>query len=192
MSVKSYGLWVKLMTVTSDNINLKSQVITREFETVFSEHWSQVYGVIFRLIGDQDEAQDLALETFWRYYRKPPASSDNLGGWLYRVAVNLGYNALRTRKRRLQRELAANATEMEHESSSDPEQALIIAEQRSSVQFVLTQMKPRSAKLLVLRYSGLNYAEIAEVLNMKATSVGKSLTRAQDEFETLYRRFEGG
>jgi len=57
---------------------------------------------------------------------------------------------------------------------------------------VLAQMKPRSAKLLVLRYSGLNYGELAAVLKMKPSSVGKSLTRAHDEFKTLFDQFEGG
>ena len=46
-------------------------------------------------MGDADEAQDLALETFWRLYSSPPRRTENVGGWLYRVALRLGYNALR-------------------------------------------------------------------------------------------------
>ena len=93
------------MTVTADRINFNAQHVAGELETVFEEHWSRVYNVVFRLVGDQDEAQDLALETFWQYYRKPPAKRENLSGWLYRVALNLGFNALRARKRRSQYEV---------------------------------------------------------------------------------------
>ena len=63
-----------------------------QFETIFLENWPRVYGLLFRLVGDQAEAEDLALETFMRLYQRPPVNNPalNLGGWLHRVAVNLG------------------------------------------------------------------------------------------------------
>jgi RNA polymerase sigma-70 factor (ECF subfamily) len=180
------------MTVTADRINFNAQHVAGELETVFEEHWSRVYNVVFRLVGDQDEAQDLALETFWQYYRKPPAKQENLSGWLYRVALNLGFNALRARKRRSQYEAEAGDKVIEDGQVPEPEQEIILAEQRKEVQDILGQMKPRSAQLLVLRYSGFTYAELAAVLKIKPTSVGKMLARAQDEFETLFNQGEGG
>ena len=180
------------MTVTSENIKFKAKSIPQEFETVFADQWSRVYNVIFHLVGDQDEAQDLALETFWRYHNKPPAKSENIAGWLYRVAVNLGFNALRSRKRRLHYEIEAGSKSIEEGQPPGPEQEIIVAEQRKQVQDVLRQMKPRSAKLLVLRYSGLTYKELVIVLKINPGSVGKMLARAQDEFEALFKGVEGG
>jgi DNA-directed RNA polymerase specialized sigma24 family protein len=52
-------------------------------------------------------------------------------------------------------------------------------------------MKPRSAKILTLRYSGLSYAEVAAAMKVKPSSVGKLLARAEDEFEKIYRRSQG-
>jgi RNA polymerase sigma-70 factor (ECF subfamily) len=52
-------------------------------------------------------------------------------------------------------------------------------------------MKPRSAKLLVLRQSGLSYKELATVIKVKPSSVGKLLARAEDEFEKIYRQLRG-
>ena len=75
---------------------------------------------------------------------------------------------------------------------SEPEQEIILAEQRKEVQDILRQMKPRSAQLLVLRYSGFTYAELAAVLKINPNSVGKMLARAQDEFETLFNQGDGG
>ena len=72
-----------------------------EFDAVFLENWQTVYRVLVRLVGDPAEAEDLALETFWQLYHRPPVNSNGLGGWLYRVAMNLGLNAIRARKRRL-------------------------------------------------------------------------------------------
>jgi DNA-directed RNA polymerase specialized sigma24 family protein len=52
-------------------------------------------------------------------------------------------------------------------------------------------MKPRSAKLLVLRHSGLSYKELAAAVKVKPSSVGKLLARAEDEFERIYRQLLG-
>jgi DNA-directed RNA polymerase specialized sigma24 family protein len=38
-----------------------------DFEHIFHQYWERIYGVLFRLTGDPDEAEDLALETFYRY-----------------------------------------------------------------------------------------------------------------------------
>ena len=180
------------MTVTADKINFNAQHAAGELETVFEDHWSRVYNVVFHLVGDQDEAQDLALETFWQYYRKPPIKQENLSGWLYRVALNLGFNALRARKRRSHYEIEAGGKEIEELQALEPEQEILLAEQRKEVQDILGQMKPRSAQLLILRYSGLTYAELAAVLKINPASVGKMLARAQDEFEALFNLGKGG
>src|SRR5512143_140799 len=92
-----------------------------EFDRIFIEHWPRVYAVLVRLVGDRDEAEDLALETFWRLHRHPPGTGvQGLGGWLYRVASNLGLNALRARKRRVQHELEAGRQALERQAGSDP------------------------------------------------------------------------
>jgi RNA polymerase sigma-70 factor (ECF subfamily) len=163
------------MSVTADKINIRAQSLSSDFEQVFIDHWSMVYQVILRLVGDRDEAQDLALETFWQLYNRPPAIQENLPGWLYRVALNLGGSLLE-----------------EDKLPPLPEDELVIAERRTEVQEVLSKMKPRSAKLLILRHSGMTYAQLAEVLEIKPTSVGKMLARAQDEFEALFNQVEGG
>ena len=180
------------MAVTAEKIKFKAQNNAGQFEAVFDDHWSHIYNIIFRLVGDQDEAQDLALETFWQYYRKPPARQENISGWLYRVAVNLGFNALRARKRRSHYETEAGGQVIEEKSAPDAEQELILAERRRDVREVLERMKPRSANLLILRYSGLTYAELAAALQLKPSSIGKMLARAQAEFEALFNQGEGG
>jgi RNA polymerase sigma-70 factor (ECF subfamily) len=188
----SYRFWVTLMIVTAKKIDIEAQDFELDFERVFNQHWSRVYNVLFRLVGDPAEAQDLALETFWEYYRNPPASQKNVNGWLYRVAVNTGFNALRSRKRRAHYELEAGLKDIDQKSPPEPEQEILLAEKRSRIQSVLSQMKTRSAQLLILRYSGLNYRELAEALNINPTSVGKLLARAREEFVSHYDQLEGG
>jgi RNA polymerase sigma-70 factor (ECF subfamily) len=161
------------------------------FEAAFNEHWARVYGVLFRLVGEQAEAEDLALEVFWRLYSRPPRSADNLGGWLYRVAANLGLNALRARKRRKGYEQQAGQEAVSLTYPLDPGEQAERAEQRRLVQAALAKLKPRSAQALVLRHSGLSYAEIATALNLPASSVGTLLARAEEAFEKAYREIGG-
>jgi RNA polymerase sigma-70 factor (ECF subfamily) len=161
------------------------------FEATFEEHWAQVYGVLFRLVGDRVEAEDLALETFWRLYTRPPRSRNNLGGWLYRVATNLGLNALRARQRRAGYEQQAGREALVLSHNPDPADETERAERRRLVRTVLAHLKPRSAQLLTLRHSGLSYAEIAAALRLPASSVGTLLARAELEFEKAYREIGG-
>lgn len=180
------------MTVTSKDIHIGAFSTEYDFETVFQEQWSQVYSVIFRLVGDRAEAEDLALETFWKLYRNPPSRAENLNGWLYRVAVNQGLNALRARKRRSQYEDQAGAQILDEYPSLQPENEIERTEQRQEVREVLGRMKPRSAKLLVLRQSGLSYKELAVIVKVKPSSVGSLLARAEGEFEQIYHQLRGG
>jgi RNA polymerase sigma-70 factor (ECF subfamily) len=56
------------------------------------------------------------------------------------------------------------------------------------VRSVLGHMRPRSAQALILRHSGLSYAEVADAIGIPPGSVGTLLARAEKEFERLYRR----
>lgn len=185
------------MTVTTDNAQCEQARAEQDtavaFEAIFHAHWTRVYAVLFRLVGDRAEAEDLALEVFLRLYRRPPARErgDSLCGWLYRVATNLGFNALRARKRRQRYEQEAGRLALEVASGHDPEVEAERAEEREQVRSVLARMKPRSAQLLILRHSGLSYAELAAAFGVSPGSIGTMLARAEREFEAQYRALEG-
>jgi RNA polymerase sigma-70 factor, ECF subfamily len=157
-----------------------------DFDATFLAHWQPIYRALVRLVGDPAEAEDLALETFWQLYDRPPTQADRIGGWLYRVATNLGLNALRARKRRAQHEQHAARWEIESRVS-DPAQALADEEERTRVRMVLSTMETRQAQLLLLRHSGMAYKELADALGVSANSIGTLLVRAEREFEKRYR-----
>jgi RNA polymerase sigma-70 factor (ECF subfamily) len=162
------------------------------FEALFQEHWQKVFEVLYRLVGDPDEAQDLALEAFWRLYSRPPRDDRNLAGWLYRVASNLGLNALRAARRRMHHEGQTGRLESEFASPPNPASESERLEERRQVRLVLAQMDSRSARLLILRHSGLSYAELASVIGLSPASIGTLLARAERDFERRYRAMEGG
>jgi RNA polymerase sigma-70 factor, ECF subfamily len=160
-----------------------------EFEALFQEHWASVYRILQRLVGDPAEAEDLALEAFLRLYRHKQKQPDdqNAGGWLYQVASRLGLNSIRDWKRREQYELAAGRYALQETARLSPADLLAQEEERRQVRLVLARMNERQSQLLVLRYSGFSYKEIAGALNLAPASIGPLLVRAEREFEKQYR-----
>lgn len=159
------------------------------FESLFLEHWTRVYRLLYRLVGDPAEAEDLALEAFVRLYEKAPLqrSEFNPGGWLHRVATNLGLHSIRSWKRREHYELTAGKYALEENPEDRPAEILAEQEERRLVRLTLAQMNERQSQLLVLRHSGFSYQEIADTLDLAPTSIGPLLVRAEREFEKRYR-----
>ena len=181
------------MAVTINPVKAKtvrSPEETAAFEVAFREHWQKVCRLLTRMIGDHAEAEDLALETFWQLYHKPPKDGSNLLGWLYRVATNLGYNALRSRKRRQNYEEQAGHLDLQSTRDVNPAEATEKAEQRALVREALSRMKPRSAQILILRHNDFSYAEIARALQVSPGSVGTLIARAEQEFEQHYQTLD--
>ncbi len=183
------------MAVTSTKVARVQPAAVQDVEaaalqTAFDTHWAWVCRTLYRLVGDWDEAEDLALEVFYRLHRRPPREPEASGSWLYRVAVNVGLNALRARQRRRRYEEAAGALALQQAMPDDPAIEVEQREAQARVRQVLTQLPPRSAQLLMLRHNGLAYAEIAAVLNVSPGSVGTLLARAEKEFERRYTKLE--
>jgi RNA polymerase sigma factor (sigma-70 family) len=167
----------------------KAESDSRDFETQFAEYWAYVYRILHRLVGDPAEAEDLALETFLRLYQRSPFKEDGfqLGGWLYRVATNLGLRSIRSYKRRERYEIEAGRFALEESPETRPAVLHEQAEQQDLARQALAKMNERQAQLLTLRYSGLSYKEIAGILGLSPTSIGPLLVRAECEFEECYR-----
>ncbi|MCJ7660760.1 MAG: sigma-70 family RNA polymerase sigma factor [Anaerolineales bacterium] len=183
------------VTVTAEDLQTKSVWSSSQspkFEDAFNEHWDRVYEVLFRIVGERAEAEDLSLETFLRLYNRPPKfeSWEKLAGWLYRVATNLGFNALRSRKRRSRYEEEAGHLAMDVHAAPDPAKEAERLEEIQRVRQILSLMKPRDAKLLILRNSGFSYTELAVTLEVAPGSIGTLLVRAEADFEKRYRRID--
>jgi len=160
--------------------------IPADFDLVFQDHWTRVYSVVYRIVGDHAEAEDLALETFLRLHQKPPRDQANIISWLYRVATNKALNALRSRGRRGGYETEAGLIDLEKASSIDPAVEAERTEDQRRVRQALSIMRKRSAKILILRYSGFSYSEIAETVGLSPSSIGTMLARAESDFKRRY------
>jgi RNA polymerase sigma-70 factor, ECF subfamily len=166
------------------------------FETIFREHYAQVFATAYRLLGSASEAEDAAQEAFLRLYEHPlPAGRDhNLRGWLLRVTTNLAYNALRSRGRRRLREERASAVraaaEAESVDQAVSDDSAAAADTAVKVRAVLARLAERQVQLLLLRQAGLSYAGLAGALGVAPGSIGTLLARAERAFRDLYGELE--
>jgi len=158
------------------------------FETIFYEHWSSIHRFIARMVVDPSEAEDLALETFVRLHKHHPEKQNgfNTRGWLYKVATNLALQSIRSFKRRENYELNAGRNALEETHDQQPSNIFAEKEEQHLVRMALGQMNTRHAELLVMRYSGMAYKDVAQALNLSPTSIGPLLLRAEREFEKRY------
>ena len=160
------------------------------FEAIYQQHRLRIYGVLVRLLRDQDEAEDVTQQVFLKlYHAQPhqlPDDAHKLTGWLYRVALNEGYNSLRSKKRRAGWHEKLNRLWVGRRSA--PDSAHIIERQaaQQQVRDILAEMKPREANLLLLRHAGLSYKELASALDVPDSSIGSLLTQARRKFAKKY------
>ena len=161
---------------------MEIQADSFDFEAFFHAHYARIARVIARVVGDRARAEDLAAEAFWKLWRTPAAHGEKAGGWIYRTAVRLGLNDLRSGRRRDHYESLAN----DPPAVVTPEQAHAAAEERKQVRRILGLLPERQAELLILRSSGLSYEELAEALGLNPASVGTLLARAQQAFRKEY------
>jgi RNA polymerase sigma-70 factor, ECF subfamily len=163
---------------------------THSFSLLFHRHYDRVYGLLYRLVGTRAEAEDLAQDVFLKLYRHRFAArrEHNVSAWLYRVAMNAGYNALRSRQRRWRRDTVLLPDPTDAEPA--PAEAAAQAETQAAVRAALAKLPQRDAQLLLMRQMGFTYEELAEACSVAPSSVGTLLRRASEAFRAAYEREE--
>jgi len=158
-------------------------------EALFREHYGRIVSMLTRLTGDRAHSEEIASDVFHKLSQRPGLleSREDLTAWIYKVATNAGFDALRTNSRRRKREEAAAAEGFHIAGAPSALDDMLAEERRGRVRDVLESLKPRDAQLLLLRASGLAYRELAGTLGVEATSVGTMLARAEADFERRYR-----
>ena len=153
-----------------------------DFDALFTRFYARLARLLYRVTGDIGHAEEVASEAFWRLYRRPPATSINLEGWLYRTGVRLALDELKKRRRRGRYESLASL----FGAAPNPHKALEQSDEAARVRRVLGALKSEHAAMILLRSEGLTYAEVAATLGLNQASVGALLARAEDAFRKEY------
>ncbi len=167
------------------------------FSAIYERYERPIYGLVYRLMGNPDDAFDITQDVFVKAYKALSKTSPdlNLSAWLHRIASNACMDVLRRRKivRWLPWDPGEHANITPAGDQDEPEKRLAGRETREQVQAVLNQMSERYRLCLVLReYQDLSCEEIAEVLGTSRQAVKSMLFRAREQFREIYERVEAG
>jgi RNA polymerase sigma-70 factor, ECF subfamily len=167
------------------------------FALLVRRYEHKLHRVLTRLIRDPEDARDLAQETFWRVYVHLPRfdTGRRFGPWLFRVAVNLGLDWIRHRKRKMPLAAAIDRTPLHDYSTfeipdADPHLQVELAQE---VQFILELMPVSYRTILVLRdLEGFSSSEVAAIIGRRESTVRWKLAIARDKFREIWDRRQDG
>jgi RNA polymerase sigma-70 factor (ECF subfamily) len=161
----------------------------KAFATLIRRFQDRVLGLAYRYLGDRDAAEDLAQEAFLRVYkaRERYEPRAKFSTWLYRIVVNLCLNELRWRRGKKALALAVSTEtssnlniEMADEEEPQPHQALENEELALKIQEIIAGL-PENQRIAILlnKYEGLSYQEVADAMETSVMAVKSLLTRAR-------------
>ena len=169
-------------------LKVASTTTVDRFDALFTLFYPQLFGLVYRVLGDRMETEDTLQETFLKLADEPQLQSrpdPEVSAWLRRVSLNLAFNRIRSERRASARtERAARLEPPELHESDDAERR----EQQEEVRRALAELPQRQRECLLLRHSGYSYVEIAATLEIALGSVGVLLSRAERAFSVIYRR----
>lgn len=147
-----------------------------DLDEVFRREYQRVVAVAARVLGSRDQAEDVAQEVFLSFGRSSvPAGAAR--GWLCVASAHTALNLLRSGRRRASREHSAAAPD--GAVVADVAEAVVSLEERRLVRVGLARLPRKQALALVLRHSGLSYADVAAALDVSPGSVGTTVRRAE-------------
>jgi len=196
------------------NINLDDAVLVEQcrrgdsaaMERLILKYQNRIYNVILKICANPDDAAELTQETFVKIIE----NIDRFEGrssfytWAFRIAVNLTYNYCQRSVKLGQRSLDANDDEHNQQAKAqlkeflmddslpDPAVAVQNKELCEIVAKTLMQLDDAQRTVIILRdIEGMNYAQIAKVLDIELGTVKSRLSRARsnlrDILETVLR-----
>jgi len=151
-----------------------------DFDADFDELYAPLVRYCHRLTGDRDISEDVAQEALVRLFdRKVDGPAPAMRAWLFKTATRLVRDRYRVEenRRRLLRENPVSFGEME-----SPERGLERRQAVARARRALEELAPRDREMLLMRYEGFSYKEIAEAVDVEASSVGTLLSRAEARF----------
>jgi RNA polymerase sigma-70 factor (ECF subfamily) len=165
--------------------------IEEAYEELIERYEQPVYGMVYRLLGNQSDACDVVQEVFLKVFRGVSAfrEQSSLRTWLYRIAVNEAHNHRRWFVRHCRREVSLeddrgerpNSLEYAPDPGRSPFDQALDSENRTLIEQALTRINPVFRTAVVLRdIQNLSYEEIAEILQVSLGTVKSRIVRGRE------------
>ncbi len=165
--------------------------IEEAYEELIERYEQQLYGMIFRLLGNQTDAADVVQEVFLKIFRTIHSfrEQSSLRTWIYRIAVNEAHNHRRWSLRHCRCEVSMEKERGEQQSPLEytadpgrsPYELTLDSENRILIERALTKINPVFRTAVVLRdIQNLSYEEVADILQVSLGTVKSRILRGRE------------
>jgi len=166
------------------------------FDTLVRRHSGRAYAIAYGLLGNREDAEEVAQDVFIRIYRALHKfrGDSEFSTWMYRIATNLAKNKYRWNKSRGSKVTDSLQAPIDGTDGSDalyrevsdgrmaPDEAIQVAELERRTREEMAKLPEVYREALMLRnVKELSYEEIAELLGCKIGTVKSRINRAREE-----------
>ena len=161
---------------------------TAAFEQLVLDHQNRVFSLALRMVGDREDAADLAQEAFLKAWQGLPGfqGDSSFATWLHRLTTNVCIDFIRKQQRRRDIEPVASLDDEENnwpepaDLSQDPHRHVERKERSRALERGLKALPHHQRQILVMReLSGLSYQEIGAALELDLGTVKSRIARAR-------------
>lgn len=163
------------------------------FEDIVKKYENKVYGIVFHMMKNQNEVEDLAQEVFLKVYKNLDRfkGDSSLYTWIYKITVNLCLDELKKRKNiiYLDEKISVEDGEIDKELPSNErsqEELYEDKELKENLHRCINKLPDKQKMMIVLRdIKGFSYDEIAKITNNKIGTVKSQINRARLKLKEL-------
>jgi len=173
-----------------------AQADERAFEKLIERHQNAIIGTVAKMLGNASDAEDIAQQVFIRLWKSAPRykPTAKFTTFLYTITRNLVFNESRRRSRKKEYSMEEREDDF-HLQTPDPKnespaQNVLQSELQTSVDRAIAQLPEKQRMAVILRrYEGMPYDEIAIILGLSIPAIKSQLFRARNTLRESLQRY---
>ena len=197
------------MTPTLYDTNIRLMLAVQKddasaFEELMFRFQGRVQSLLRHLIGNREIAEDLTQDVFLRVFRarKSYQPKAKFATWLFTIANNVAFNQLRSQRRKPETQFYRESDNAHSETTREPAEMIVAgsetmparqlekSELREMVRLAIEALNERQRMAVLLnRFEGMNYAEIADIMKLSPQAVKSLLCRAHMQLRNLLQQY---
>lgn len=153
----------------------------KAFDSLYNRFSNRIFNYLLKLLGNWDLAEDILEETFIKLYESNLEERGKLKNWLFRVATNLSYKALRKKNNEI-----THYEPLVMKEKTNPGEDVM---RRIQVQKALMKVSETQRIVIVLKfYQGMKYKEISEILGCPLGTVKTRMHEGLKKMQKLLKK----
>ncbi|MDN5348669.1 MAG: hypothetical protein PWQ54_65 [Bacteroidales bacterium] len=155
-----------------------------QFEATYQENYSRMFNIGLKMTNNEDVVRDIIQDIFEKYYlrTKNGNSISKPQNWLVKATIYSCIDWNKSRKRFKDYESALNQV-------SDEKQFAAI-QNNNALDYALSKLRSKERTIIILYSEGFKYLEIAEITDMKQTSIGQTIARILRKMEKTLKTID--